>query len=463
MLLKTIFVGILVCTLCVSHLSTKLVGQETEFTYQGELRVNGSPANGLFNMDFSLWDANIVGNQIDSTVVQNGVEVVDGKFTLQLDFGADAFDNSGRWLEITVNGFTLDPRTKITRSPYSIQTRGIFVDEDLNVGIGTTAPLAQLHIAGNNASLRLEDTSALGGFTLIEDPQPSQMRFSKSNPGGQVLFDLNPQPTDGVSNGLVRFFRQTDTSGIKRVQFMRGDLTTQTSASIGVDGEDSYFQIHGGNVGIGTSTPDAKLDVNGTANFSNLVGVGNPALFVGQLSIADSNSGAFVGIDSQWNDNTFPAILANNAGLGAAIWAQGNSDSEPEGGGLVIVGTESGQNISIDRNEIMARNNGVTSPLYLNADGGEIYMGTQGTHPALAYGRCESDGTLVSGSPNVLSVTRVSTGWYRIVLQEGYSSNNIIIVGGPGGARYDLGYYHVSTTDRDGIADQPFSFVIYSP
>ncbi len=452
-----------ICALCLSCGAAMVVGQDTAFTYQGELRDNGSPANGLFNMAFSLWDASFNGNQIDATFVQNGVEVVEGKFTVPVDFGANAFDNSGRWLEVTVNGFALDPRTKISRSPYSLQTRGIFVDENLNVGVGTAAPLAQLHVAGDNAALRLEDTSAPGGFTLIEDPQPSQMRFSKSNPSGQVLFDLNPQPIDGVSNGLVRFFRQTDTTGIKRVQFMRGDLTTQTSASIGVDGEDSYFQIHGGNVGIGTSTPGANLDVNGTGNFSDLVGIGDPAFFVGQLSIADSNSGALVGIDSEWNDSTFPAILANNAGSGAAIWAQGNSDSEPEGGGLVIVGTESGQNISIDRNEIMARNNGVTSPLYLNADGGEIYMGTQGTHPALAYGRCESDGTLVSGSPNVLSVTRVSTGWYRIVLQEGYSSSNIIIVGGFGTARYDLGYYHVSTADRDGAADQPFSFLIYRP
>ena len=30
---------------------------DTTFTYQGELKQNGNPANGLFNLDFSLWNA----------------------------------------------------------------------------------------------------------------------------------------------------------------------------------------------------------------------------------------------------------------------------------------------------------------------------------------------------------------------------------------------------------------------
>ena len=65
--------------------------------------------------------------------------VFDGKFSAQLDFNAAAFTDN-RWLQIEINGIPLTPRTPITHAPYSIQTRGIFVNEDAtSVRIGPTA------------------------------------------------------------------------------------------------------------------------------------------------------------------------------------------------------------------------------------------------------------------------------------------------------------------------------------
>ncbi len=124
---------------------------DTEFTYQGELKQNGSPANGSFNMSFSLWDAIVGGSQIDSNNVFNSVLVVDGKFSVELDFGAESFDNSDRWLNIVVNGNTLSPRQPITRAPLAIQTRGVFVDQNEEVGLGTTNPSARLDVVSDTA------------------------------------------------------------------------------------------------------------------------------------------------------------------------------------------------------------------------------------------------------------------------------------------------------------------------
>ena len=120
---------LIVCIVFGALVSLGAAQTDTTLTYQGELGDNGAPANGSYSMSFSLWDALSTGNQIGSSIPINPVPVSDGKFTVQLDFGANAFDNSGRWLEIVVDGFTLSPRQAITRSPYSIQTRGIFVDE----------------------------------------------------------------------------------------------------------------------------------------------------------------------------------------------------------------------------------------------------------------------------------------------------------------------------------------------
>ena len=135
-------------------------GGSTAFTYQGRLLDASEPANGLFDFEFELWDAANGGNPVGVPQVLNDVPVADGLFTVQLDFGADAFNNAARWLEVTVNGFPLMPRQPISRAPYSIQTRGIFVNQSQRVGIGTTDPQAVLHVDGpNNLPLILAENN----------------------------------------------------------------------------------------------------------------------------------------------------------------------------------------------------------------------------------------------------------------------------------------------------------------
>ncbi|MBL4592063.1 MAG: hypothetical protein JKY96_08900, partial [Phycisphaerales bacterium] len=118
---------------------------DTAFTYQGSLMENGSPMNGPVDIDATLWNALSAGSQVGSAQNIEDVPVTDGLFSLELDYGAAALDGD-RWLEITINGTTLSPRQKVTASPYSIQTRGIFVDDDGQVAIGTAVPTAELDV-----------------------------------------------------------------------------------------------------------------------------------------------------------------------------------------------------------------------------------------------------------------------------------------------------------------------------
>jgi hypothetical protein len=53
-----------------------------------------------------------------------------------------------------------------------------------------------------------------------------------------------------------------NTTGDKSVKFLKGNGTTAVSALIAVDGGNSFFQNHGGNFGIGTSSPLGKFHVN---------------------------------------------------------------------------------------------------------------------------------------------------------------------------------------------------------
>ena len=99
----------------------------TAFTYQGQLRQAGVPVNGTCDLQFTLFDAATGGAQVGAMLAATGVALVDGRFTVQLDFGGAAFDGNGRWLQIATRcpagsgSFTpLDPRQPLSPSPYAI-------------------------------------------------------------------------------------------------------------------------------------------------------------------------------------------------------------------------------------------------------------------------------------------------------------------------------------------------------
>lgn len=72
------------------------------FTYQGQLRSNGNAVNGQCDFQFGLWDAVSAGIQVGITQTLSAVNVVNGLFTVSLDFGANAFTGNARWLSIAV-------------------------------------------------------------------------------------------------------------------------------------------------------------------------------------------------------------------------------------------------------------------------------------------------------------------------------------------------------------------------
>ncbi len=107
----------------------------TAFNYQGQLKQGGVPLNATADFEFSLWDAAgsgeppTGGNQVRSTVNVTAVNVTNGLFSAELDFGVGAFDGSARWLQIAVRSpagggafTTLAPRQALSAVPYAIAT-----------------------------------------------------------------------------------------------------------------------------------------------------------------------------------------------------------------------------------------------------------------------------------------------------------------------------------------------------
>jgi len=101
------------------------------FTYQGQLANAGTPASGLHDIRFRLYDAPSGGTQIGSTLCSDNLAVAEGRFGASLDFGA-VFAGQKRFLEIEVrqdtgldctdaSGYTvLMARQELTAAPNAI-------------------------------------------------------------------------------------------------------------------------------------------------------------------------------------------------------------------------------------------------------------------------------------------------------------------------------------------------------
>ena len=126
------FPGLLIITallaiVSISRICAATLG--TAFTYQGQLREGGVPANGRYDLRFELFNSETGGSPSSSPVAQNAVFVSNGLFSVSLDFGANVFNGANCWLQIGVRPaespdpfVTLSPRQSLTPAPYSLYT-----------------------------------------------------------------------------------------------------------------------------------------------------------------------------------------------------------------------------------------------------------------------------------------------------------------------------------------------------
>jgi hypothetical protein len=149
----------------------------TSFTYQGQLSVNGAPADGVCNLQFGLFAAPSGGAALAS-VGPLAVSIDKGLFTAALDFGAN-FPGADRWLEISAacpgNATqVLAPRQPITAAPYALfaNSAGTVPDASLTSakladGAVTSAKLADGTIATANLGDSAVTSAKIANGTIV--------------------------------------------------------------------------------------------------------------------------------------------------------------------------------------------------------------------------------------------------------------------------------------------------------
>ncbi|MBK9138952.1 MAG: tail fiber domain-containing protein [Verrucomicrobia bacterium] len=112
--------------LCVLSSLTHAAPLGTAFTYQGRLTDGGQPANGIYDLRFTIYAVAGGGSPLAEPITNSAVDVSHGLFTVTLDFGRGVFAGEARWLEIAVrtNGgasfTTLSPRQPLTPTPHAL-------------------------------------------------------------------------------------------------------------------------------------------------------------------------------------------------------------------------------------------------------------------------------------------------------------------------------------------------------
>jgi hypothetical protein len=154
------------------------LAQPTAFTYQGLLEANGAPANGSFDLVFSLFTTNSGGSQVGGTITNAATAVSNGAFTVALNFGAGIFTGAEYWLQIGVrpNGGTgaftlLAPLQEVTPAPSAIVANaalslaGALPGNLLSGTYGDAVTLtnSQNHFSGDGSGLTGVDAASLGG------------------------------------------------------------------------------------------------------------------------------------------------------------------------------------------------------------------------------------------------------------------------------------------------------------
>jgi hypothetical protein len=263
---------------------TATLAQTTAFTYQGRFTDSTlpQPTNGTYNMQFALFDAVSNGNQIGVTVTIPAVQVVNGIFTVSLDYPAAAsFDSSPRFLQITVGNIVLNPRQEITSVPYAIRARNATLANDSNKLGGIEADqyvTGQVVRSVNNLT---NNVTLAAGNNITITPSGNTLTIASTGSGtGNGSFIDNSTILQPNSNFNIS-----------------GNGTAGRTFSANIVNSQTNFSIGGTTV---FSTPNATSVVAGQFANHGLLG-GNSTFFgykAGQVSNAFSLANTFIGSEA---------------------------------------------------------------------------------------------------------------------------------------------------------------------
>ena len=248
----------------------------------------------------------------------------------------------GSWTTIVLGGNDLIAENGTSANSWSIhnQNSNFYITRNGSSSSGTNETRSELSSVDNQWRLRSYVQAHKAGIyrsglhiygptygntaaDMVSGTADGDIRWGDGGP--QITFDTNATPGNGQVGALI--FTDNDYAGAgASFHFVTNQSSDSTGGSLTVSAP-RFRARKCLTIGLNSDTTSYNLSVNGTSYFNN------------QMYINYNNDVAL------------------------------NTTS-----GSLIIGNKAGENLAFDGNEIMARNNGAKSALYLNDLGGAVYI-----------------------------------------------------------------------------------------
>jgi hypothetical protein len=242
----------------------------------------------------------------------------------------------------------------------------ITIDSNQNVGIGTASPSYDLDVVTNGST--------------------ADIRLHQDNDGGTTILRKSIGGTTG--NNYIYFGDSTDSNaGMIRYNHTSDYLSVNVNASERMRIDSS------GNVGIGTSSPSHKLDVNGQINVSNGI------TFSGALSTGTgiASSGTNGNLRLYSGGAQVVTVTSSRVGIGKSTPNAKLHVDDSGGGNVLITRTSTNQGIYFEAD-------GTNATVRSTSPTGSLLFQTNGNNERM---RIDSSGNVLfntTGIPNGTSI-----------------------------------------------------------
>jgi hypothetical protein len=279
----------------------------TTFTYQGELRDGGLPANGSYDVRFRLFDGLASPTQLGSQLCVDNIAVVDGRFAVTLDFGFQ-FSSPGRALELEVrSGATGD-----------CSNAGGFVI------------LAPRQTITSVPAATFSSTSVLATNATLLNNQPASFYSSATNIAAGTLADARLSTNVPRLNAASTAFTGT-VAAPTFTGALNGNAATATNATQ-LNGQSALFYQNAANLNSGLLA-DARLSPNIPRLDASNIFLGSSNTFQGTLNarslVSITNpTNALAAAQVLWSSDV-PTLRISGSGVGSANGLQFSTPGAP--------------------------------------------------------------------------------------------------------------------------------------
>ncbi len=296
---------------------TSTLAQTTVFTYQGRLTDSTmpQPTNGIYEMQYKLYDAATVGtgNQVGVTQTIASVSVVNGIFTVQIDQGGTLFRSADVFIEIGVRpsgsaaAFTiLAPRQQITTAPLSIRSRISNQADNAANSDGLGGLPASNYVQTTDTRLA-DDRNPLAGSANYIQNQTAVAQAADLKISGNATVGGN------VSGNVVDAGTQFNLGGGRFLSGGSGNVFAGLSsgAATTTGGDNSFFGTNAGKTNV-TGFNNAFFGTDAGRN-----NTGSSNSFFGRSAGFDNTTGTqnvFFGLDA----GRFNTLGQNNSFIGSS-------------------------------------------------------------------------------------------------------------------------------------------------